>query len=114
MNADTQERRNYSFAIGMVAGAFVGAGVALWLVPRATSELRERVAESSRNLGKQASKRYQQAGMRVSEAVDRLSRQAQDAGDELASAVGRGAREVDRIATAVSHRSVDTPPRSQV
>ena len=113
MSADTQERRNYGFAIGMLAGAFVGAGVALWLAPRASSELRERMAESARSLGKQASNRYQQAGKRVAETVDRLARQAQDAGDEVASAVGRGAREVDRIAAAaVSHRPT-APPQSQ-
>jgi gas vesicle protein len=115
MNPDTQERRSYCFAIGMLTGAFVGAGVALWLVPRATSELGERMAESARSLGKQASDRYQQAGIRVAETVDRLARQAQDARDEVASAVGRGAREVDRVATAaVSHRSADTSARSHM
>lgn len=115
MHPETQERRRNGFAIGMLAGAFVGAGVALWLAPRATSELRERLAGSARSLGKAASDRYQQAGIRVAETVDRVARQAQDARDEVASAVGRGAREVDRVAAAaVSHRSADTPPRSQM
>lgn len=101
MNSITQERRSYLFTIGLVTGAFVGAGIALWLVPRATSELRERAADSARTLRTQALDRYQQAGDRVAETVDRLTSQAQDVRDEVAGAVGRGARTVDRVATAV-------------
>jgi gas vesicle protein len=101
MNSIVQERRSYLFTIGLLAGALVGAGATLWLAPRAASELRGRMAASARTLRTRALDRYQQAGDRVAGTVDRLTSQAQDVRDEVAGAVGRGARTVDRIATTV-------------
>jgi gas vesicle protein len=108
MNSIVQERRSYLFTIGLMAGALVGAGVTLWLAPRAASELRGRMAASARTLRTRALDRYEQAGDCVAGTIDRLASQAQDVRDEVAGAVGRGAgavgrgaRAVDRIATAV-------------
>ena len=100
MNADTQERRDYGFVIGLLTGTFVGVGLAMWLAPRLASELRERVTESARDLGQRASERYEQASARVGEAVDELTRKGQDVRDDVAEAVARGAHEVERYATA--------------
>jgi gas vesicle protein len=43
MNAHTQDHRDHGFVIGFLMGTFVGASLAMWLVPRSASELRERV-----------------------------------------------------------------------
>jgi hypothetical protein len=86
MNAHTREHPDSGFAIGLLTGTFVGAGLAMWLVPR------------------------------VREAVDDLTRKGQDVRDDVAEAVARGAHEVERYATAAksdradhgqSHRSAE-------
>jgi gas vesicle protein len=99
MNAHTQHR-DYGFVIGLVTGTFVGAGLAMWLAPRSGSELRQRMTDSVRSLGKRASEQYQEASTRVGEAVDELTRKSQDVRDDVAGAVARGAHEVERYATA--------------
>jgi gas vesicle protein len=105
MDTQTQGHRDYGFVIGLVTGAFVGAGLALWLAPRAASELRERMTDSARNIGERASERFQQVNARVGEAVDELTRTGQGVRDEVAGVVGRSAREVERFATASSTQS---------
>lgn len=78
MTTYNQEHRNYGFAIGLLTGTFVGAGLMMWLAPRTASEVRQRVADSAKDLGKRGQ------GVR----------------DDLADTVARGAREVERFATA--------------
>ena len=39
MNTQTGQHRDYGFVIGLLTGTFVGAGLAVWLVPRAAAEL---------------------------------------------------------------------------
>jgi gas vesicle protein len=78
MTVQTPERRSHGFGIGLLTGTLVGAGLALWLAPRMASELRERMTDSAKGLG----------------------RQAQDMRDVVADAVARGAHEVERYAVA--------------
>jgi gas vesicle protein len=120
MNAHTQERRDYGFVIGLLTGTCVGAGLAMWFAPRSGSELRQQLTDSARSLGKQASEQYQQATTqyqqattRVGEAVDELTRKGQDVRDDVADTVARGAREVERYATAAkTDRSTETRKHS--
>jgi gas vesicle protein len=100
MSECTQERPDHRFAIGLLTGTFVGAGLAIWLAPRLASELRERVTDSARNLGRRATEQYQQASTRVGEAVDELTKKGQDVRDDVADVVARGAHEVERYAMA--------------
>jgi gas vesicle protein len=100
MNASTQTRRDHAFVIGLFTGMAAGAGLAIWLTPRLASDLRERVADSARNLGQQATEQYQQASARVGEAVDDLTRKGQGVRDDVADAVASGARELERYAIA--------------
>jgi|RhiMetdeSRZDD1v2_1073273.scaffolds.fasta_scaffold293763_6 gas vesicle protein len=101
MNAHhTQEHRDNSFMLGLLAGTAVGAGLAMWFAPRSGSELRQQLTDSARNLGERASEQYQQASTRVGQAVDDLTRKGQDVRDDVVDAVARGAREVERYATA--------------
>jgi gas vesicle protein len=97
MNEHTQEHRDYGFMIGLLAGTFVGAGLALWLVPRSASELRHRISDSAKSLGQRASTQYRQASARVGETLDDLTRKGQGARDDVAEVVARG---VERFATA--------------
>jgi gas vesicle protein len=113
MNTHTQERRDYGFLIGLLAGTSIGAGLAMLFAPRSGSDLRQQIADSARNLGERASEQYQQATTRVSEAVDEITRKGQDVRDDVADVVTRGAKEVERYATAVkTDRVVETPKHS--
>jgi len=96
-----RERRNYGFLLGLMTGTVVGAGLAIWLVPRAASELRNTLTESFDGVGKRASDHFQQASARVGEKVDQITRKGQGVRDDVAEAVARGARDVERYASAV-------------
>ena len=107
MDTHTQEPRHYGFVVGLMAGTFVGAGLALWLAPRAAAELRERIGDSAKTFGQRASERVQQANSQIVETVGELTRTGQGVRDNVAEVVARSAREVERFATASS-----TQPRS--
>jgi len=108
MNAYTREGRDYGFVFGLFTGTVIGAGLAMWLVPRLASELRERVTDSARSFGERASEQYQQASTRVGKAVGEITRKGQGARDDVAEAVASGARELERFARAAkSGRGTD-------
>lgn len=100
MSTHLQGHRDYGFVIGLLTGTFVGAGLAMWLAPRAASELRQRISDSASSLGQRASERYKETSTRVGAAVDELTRKGQGVRNEVAAAVARGAHEVERQATA--------------
>ena len=107
MDAHVQDNRSYGFGIGLLAGTFVGAGLVMWLAPRIGSELRQRVTDSARGLGQRASNKYRQASAHAAEAIDELARKGQAARDDVADSVARGAREVERVATAAKSDASD-------
>lgn len=74
MKSHTQSPPPYGFGIGLAAGMFVGAGLTLWLAPRVASELRERINDSAKSVGRRASDHYQEASNRVGNAVEALTR----------------------------------------
>jgi gas vesicle protein len=82
-------------------GTVVGTGLTILLVPRAASELRRRVTDSTKGLRKRASKHYEQASTRVADAVDDLTKKGQSVRNDVADVVARGAQEVERVAKAV-------------
>src|SRR5579862_998733 len=98
MNSPTQQPRDYRFAIGLLAGAALGAGLALWLTPRAASELAGRIKRSAKDLGERASESYDNATARVGDAVDDVTRAGQGVRDRVADAVARGAHQVEDFA----------------
>jgi gas vesicle protein len=100
MDANGQEHRDYGFVIGLLTGAFVGAGVMTWLAPKMAAEARQRVADAAKDLGKRASRQYDEASTRVGASVDELTRRGQALRDDAVDSVARGAREVERFATA--------------
>ena len=96
MNA-TWTHRDDGFVIGLLTGACVGAGLAIWLAPRLASALRQRVFDSARNLGQRAAEQYQRVGTHVGEAVDELVRRAQSGRDDVADAVACEAHDVEGL-----------------
>ena len=90
MDTQTHQHRDYRFVLGLLAGTFVGAGLAAWLAPRAAAELRKSVTESARRFGK-----------RAAEAADQLAKTGSGVRDDVAGTVARAAHEVERVATAV-------------
>ena len=107
MNSQTSER-DHSFVMGLLTGTVVGAGLMMWLAPRAASEVGQRMADSAKSRGTRASEQYQQVRTRAGDAVDELTRKGQGVRDGLAEAVARGAREVERGATAAKSGSGPT------
>ena len=88
MDAEIQRPREHRFAIGLLTGAVVGVGLAMWFGPRVTRSTR-----------------------RIGRALNKLAGQGQDVRDDMADAVARGAHQVERLATAAksgrapSHRT---------
>jgi gas vesicle protein len=82
MNGQAPHSRDYGFLAGLLTGAAVGAGVALWLAPSATAEVRGRLNASARKLG------------------DDLRIKSDDIRDHVADAVARGAHDVEQFAAA--------------
>ena len=100
MDTQTGRHRDFGFVIGLLTGTFVGAGLAVWLVPRAAAELRDRMTESAGRLGKRAAEHYRDASGRVADAAGELARTSDGIRDAVADTVARGAHEVERLATA--------------
>jgi YtxH-like protein len=46
MSIDSQSYRDYSFAVGLVAGAVVGAGVMMLFAPTTGADLRQRIGNA--------------------------------------------------------------------
>ena len=99
MSSDTDEHRPDGFIIGMLTGIVVGAGLAMWLAPRAISELRQRVTDSARSLGQRVGQQREQASTMVGETSEELARRGQDVRDNIAEAVAHRAQEVEAYAT---------------
>ncbi len=96
----------------MMAGTVIGAGLAMWLAPRAASELRERVTDSARSLGNLVGQQHQRASDSVATIAEDLTRRAQGVRDNIAEAVAHRAHEVEDYATAQSDRVAGARKRS--
>ena len=70
MKSHRQSHPPFGFAAGLAAGMFVGAGLAILLAPRLASELRERVTDSAKDIGRRASDHFEHAKNRFGQAVD--------------------------------------------
>jgi len=80
-----EPRRDFGFAFGLMAGTVVGAGLALWFLPRATA-LRRQVTDTSTDLADKGRG---------------LLDKGRDLRDDAATVVARGAHEVERYAKSV-------------
>jgi gas vesicle protein len=106
VDEQTHPTRDYRFLMGLVMGGVVGAGLAMFLAPRAAAEIKARAIDSAKSLGDAASEQYRQTKRRVTGAVDDLTRKGQEARDGVCDVVARGAHEVERYATDAKTRTV--------
>jgi gas vesicle protein len=114
MNEHVKPDHDYRFVTGLALGSVVGAGLAFWLAPKAAAEIKARAVDSVKTLGNAASDRYRDARLRVSDAVDGLTRKGQGVRDAVcdtvvlgAQTVEHGAQDVQRFATeAKTHTAV--------
>jgi gas vesicle protein len=107
MDEQAHQCHDYRFLTGLVMGGVVGAGLAIFLAPRLTSEIRARAIDSAKSLGNAASEQYRRTKLRVTDAVDDLTRKGQEARDGVCDAVAHGAQEVERYATDVERYATD-------
>lgn len=108
---DNHGPRHYGFAIGLMAGTCVGAGLMMWLAPGAASEIRKRMQASARSLGDRTSEQYRYASAHIGAAVSAVTSKGQDVRDEVAESVARGAHEVALGAQAVERAAVSFASR---
>ena len=100
MNTVADDNGNSGFFLGLVTGGVIGAALTIAFAPRLAAELRQRVMTGANDLGDAASRRYRGASERIADAVDELTARGQAVRDDVADAVGRGAREVENFARA--------------
>jgi gas vesicle protein len=89
------EHRDYRFLTGLAVGSIVGAGLAMWLAPRAAAEIKARAAATAKTVGDAVSERYRGARLRATEVVDGISRKGQALRDDACEAVARAAQTVE-------------------
>ncbi len=106
MNLQTEDR-DYRFLTGLALGGIVGAGLVVWLAPRAAAEIKARAAETAKGIGDAASERYRDARLKVTDAVAGLSRKGQALRDDACDAVVRAAKDVEAGALDVQHIATD-------
>lgn len=97
----------FTFALGLVAGTFIGAGLMMWIAPRAIAEARRAVTDSANLFRDEVAGQYSNVTRRATAAADELAAKGLGLRDDAADAVAQSAREVERIA--VSVRTV--PPK---
>ena len=114
MNGLAKQDHDYRFLTGLALGSAVGAGLALWLAPKAAAEIKARAVDSVKTLGNAASDRYRDARSRVSDAVDGLTRRGQGVRDGLCDTVVRGAQDVERGAQDVQRFATEAKTHKAV
>ena len=105
MDTQTQERRHNGFAIGLLTGAFVGAGLALWLAPAPPRSLVSASLIRPRASVSELPNDFARSTPAWARKSTSSPARASKFGDEVAGVVARSAREVERFATASSTQS---------
>ena len=114
MDGQAQERSDYRFLMGLLAGSLVGAGLAILLAPRAAAEIKARAVDTAKDLGDAVSERYQGAKLRVTDTVDGITRKGQRVRDDVCDTVVRGAQDVERGAREVERFATDAKTQKVV
>jgi gas vesicle protein len=100
MQTRSENGGSSGFLIGLITGGVIGAGLVMAFAP----DLRKRLKTSAIGLSDAVSDGYQEAGARITGVVDAAGARGQAIRDDVADAVGRGAREVEKFAMAAKTR----------
>lgn len=95
MIEQTKHGQTYQYLTAILVGGVVGAGLTMLLAPRTAREIRDRAARGAHTFGDAISERYRDARVRVTDAVDGLTRTGQGLRDGVYDSVARGAHEVE-------------------
>ena len=96
-----EEGTGASFALGLFAGAVIGAGVALLFAPKTGTETRELLGQQYRGLAD-----------RVSEATETLRQQARERGQQITSQLSDRVSSVTERINAATDRGVTSAERA--
>jgi gas vesicle protein len=106
VNTMANDSHSSGFVMGMVCGAAVGAAVALLLAPKAGSELRHQLYETTGRLRKSAEKGYASAVGTVSGVLDDVvergkvaAQHGQETYENVKKSASNGAHNVAKAAT---------------
>lgn len=99
-----EEGTGASFALGLFAGAVIGAGVALLFAPKTGTETRELLGQQYRGLADRVSDATetlrQQARERGQQITNQLSDRMSSVTDRISSATDRGTASAERTSSA--------------
>jgi gas vesicle protein len=98
MNNGPTTSSSNGFMLGVITGGVIGAALAIALAPRLAAELRQRVTAAAGDVADAATRTYRDASVRVVDAMDEVTSRGQAVRDDVADAVGRGARGVEQFA----------------
>jgi gas vesicle protein len=81
-----------SFVMGLLTGAFLGAGLGMLLAPKAGSELRNQLSDQADSLGHKAADQYGRVTGKAREWVDRGREAGAEVYDKARDLVSQGAK----------------------
>jgi gas vesicle protein len=96
-----EEGTGASFALGLFAGAVIGAGVALLFAPKTGTETRELLGQQYRGLAD-----------RVSDATETLRQQARERGQQISSQLSDRMSSITDRVTSAADRATATADRT--
>ena len=85
MNRNEGYAGGAGFALGVVAGVVVGAGVALLFAPKPGRDLRHDLGESMGNLGRKVADKYRDIANRAESEMENVQNTVQKGADNLES-----------------------------
>ena len=96
-----EDQSGASFVLGMMTGAFIGAGVALLFAPKTGTEMRHRLSEQYRGLadrvGEQAHNLRENAQQLREQGRERVQQLSNELSDRVSSATDRQTPAADRF-----------------
>ncbi len=101
-----EEATGASFALGLFAGAVIGAGVALLFAPKTGQETRELLCQQYRGLAERVNDATADLRQQGRERAQQLGNQAQQLGSQLSDRVSSA---VERLSSAADRVSPSTP-----
>lgn len=107
MNGHDTIGSDHRFLAGLAMGSVVGAGLALWLAPRAAAEIKARATDRAKSVGAAVSGHYRDARMSMTQAMDGLTRRGQTMRDDACDSVISAAKDVEVGARHVQHFAGD-------
>jgi gas vesicle protein len=85
------------FALGIVAGVVVGAGVALLFAPKPGRDLRHDLGESMGNLGKKVADKYRDLAHRTGAELENVESTVSRAADRVESTARQFGQDLGRV-----------------